>query len=182
MKKLLVCCGLLTISASYWFFTQSISKTNSMKIFSSAFNKGEWIPKKYSGEGLDINPPLHWENVPKNAKSLVLIMDDPDAPDTKPDSWIHWIVFNIAPTMQGLPEKASIVAMNARQGLTNSGKSEYHGPYPDPGVGTHHYYFTLYALDKMLDLPEGASKNTLNAVMKDHIIETAQLMGLYERK
>lgn len=167
----------------YWFFIQTGAKPESMKIKSTVFNEGDWIPKKYSGEGSDINPPLYWENIPNTAKSLVLIVDDPDAPDTAPEAWVHWIVFNIPASRKGLDENAVISTVgHAKQGYTDSGKSMYHGPYPDPGVGVHHYYFSLYALDTMLDLPEGVSKKELLSAMNKHIITKAQLMGIYERK
>jgi Raf kinase inhibitor-like YbhB/YbcL family protein len=182
MKKLITCLGFAGIFVGYIFFSKT-QAGNTMKLMSSTFKEGQTLPKKYSGEGEDSNPPLHWENVPRDTKSLVLLMDDPDAPDTKPASWVHWIVFNIPPTLNKLDENLSVATIKgAKQGLTNSGKNEYHGPMPPKGDGVHRYFFTLYALDKTLDLSEGVSKKEIDSAMKDHILQKATLMGTYERK
>lgn len=108
-------------------------------------------------------------------------MDDPDAPATKPEPWVHWIVFNIPSSVTQLNENVAVTTIKgAKQGMTSSGKSEFHGACPPSGV--HRYYFKLYALDTMLDLPAGVSKKDLLTALKDHILAQAELMATYERK
>lgn len=142
-----------------------------MTISSSAFVNGSRIPAEYTADGVDISPPLNFGNIPENAKSLVLIVDDPDASG---GTWIHWLVWNIPPSATGFSEGAHIVYPNGENGW---GKTEYIGP--SPPSGTHHYYFKLYALDTMLDLGAGAKINQLQNAMVGHTIEKAELIGLY---
>ena len=152
-----------------------------MKLMSPAFNNGEALPKKYTCDDKNVNPPLRWESAPAGTKSFALIMDDPDAPATKPEPWVHWVVFNIPSSYTKLDENVALHTINgAKQGLTNSGKSEFHGACPPSGA--HRYYFKLYALDTMLDLPDGVSKKDLLNAMKNHILAQAELMATYERK
>ena len=184
MKKsifcLVLCCGALY----YGFFTQILSsyKDGKMKLMSTAFNNGDQLPKKYTCDGQGVNPPLNWANIPEGTKSLVLLMDDPDAPATKPEPWVHWIVFNIPPTLNHLDENVNLSTIKgAKQGLTNSGKSMYHGACPPDGV--HRYRFFLYALNDTLDLPEGVSRKDLEREMKKvGILGQAHLIATYERK
>jgi Raf kinase inhibitor-like YbhB/YbcL family protein len=125
---------------------------------------------------------LEWENVPAGTKSFVLIMEDPDAPKTKPEPWVHWILFNIPPHITKIDENADVGKLKGvKQGLTNSGKNEFHGACPPDKM--HRYYFILYALDSMIDLPEGASKKEImREINKGHILKEAKLMATYERK
>jgi Raf kinase inhibitor-like YbhB/YbcL family protein len=182
MKKMYHIFGLLGAFACCLFFIQNRGG-KTMKITSSAFNHNETLPKKYTCDGDNINPPLAWSNVPPDAKSLVLIIDDPDAPATKPDSWVHWVAFNIPPTVTELAENSSFATIKGvKRGLTNNGKLEFHGACPPYGNGVHHYHFTLYALDALLDLPEGVSKQKLVSTMKGYILEQTTLIGTYERK
>jgi Raf kinase inhibitor-like YbhB/YbcL family protein len=152
----------------------------SMKITSPAFKEGDMIPSKYTCDGDDISPSLQWTELPKNTQSLALISDDPDAPM---GTWVHWVIYNIPPSITGLPEglPATEKLMNGeRQGMTNFGRVGYGGPCP-PG-GTHRYYFKFYALDKGLDLKPGATKSQLLKAMEGHILAEAELMGRYTRK
>jgi|TARA_Y100000310_G_scaffold345573_1_gene466765 hypothetical protein len=157
--------------------TEQIEKTEGvvkMKITSPAFKSNQEIPAEFTCDGQDLSPELNFWSVPDNAKSLVLIMDDPDAPG---GNWDHWIAFNINPKTNTLPrgiEKAGVAGKNSW------GRTGYGGPCPPSG--THRYIFKLYALDKMLDLKEGASKSEIENAMQGHIIEKEELIGLYKRQ
>ena len=142
-----------------------------MKLTSSAFTQGNPIPLEYTCDGDDVSPLLTFSDVPDNATSLVLIMDDPDAPS---GTWVHWIVWNIPSSSTGLSTGEVITFP---QGTNDNGELDYGGPCPPSG--THHYYFKLYALDTMLNLNEGATKNQVVNAMSGHIIEEAELMGTY---
>jgi Raf kinase inhibitor-like YbhB/YbcL family protein len=142
-----------------------------MIIESSAFQNGGAIPTNYAKQGGNISPPLSIRDVPTEAKSLVMIMDDPDAPK---GLFTHWVVFNIGPVAwfpEGAPPKG------ARQGKNSWGDAKYGGPQPPDRE--HRYYFRLFALDRTLDLREGAARDAVEAAMKDHVIAQAELMGRF---
>lgn len=143
-----------------------------IKVFSSAFTANGSIPGKYTCDGQNINPPLEFEGIPEEAKSLVLIVDDPDAP-TK--TFTHWIVWNIEPVAK--IEEDSIPGI---EGLNGFKKIGYGGPCPPSG--THRYFFRVYALDKKLDLKAGAGRKELENEMIGHIIAEGELMGKYSRR
>jgi hypothetical protein len=145
----------------------------------SAFKDEQPIPLKYTGDGQDISPPLKISGIPKQSKSLVLIVDDPDAPRGTFD---HWIVWNISPNIQVISEGASeFKQASVKQGKNGFGDENYHGPKPPPGKA-HRYYFKLYALDiPYLDLSDGSSKQQVEQAMEGHIISTTVLMGTYQR-
>jgi len=145
-----------------------------MKITSPVFENNKPIPKKYSCDGDNINPSLEIFGVPKGAKSLVLIMDDPDAPI---GTFIHWVIFNINPLTSLIEENS--VPKNAIEGLNSAKKHSYLGPCPPSGI--HHYYFKLYALDMMLNLDSSSDKADVEKSMEGHILEAANLIGTYER-
>jgi len=145
-----------------------------MKITSSAFQEGGNIPSKFTCDGSDSSPPLQIAEVPSGAKSLALVVDDPDAPS---GLFTHWIVWNISPQTNAIAEGS---APNGVQGTNHFGKSGYGGPCPPPG--THRYYFKIFALDRELNLPAGAKRNQLDAAMKGHIVAQGELMGRYSRK
>jgi len=145
-----------------------------MKVTSSAFQQGGNIPSKFTCDGADTSPPLQITGVPSEAKSLVLISDDPDAPS---GLFTHWVVWNIPPHTSSIAEGS---VPNAVQGTNDFGKSGYGGPCPPSG--THRYYFKLFALDHELDLRSGAKRNQLDAAMKGHVIAQGELMGRYSRK
>jgi Raf kinase inhibitor-like YbhB/YbcL family protein len=155
-----------------------------LPLTSTAFAEGQPIPRKYTGEGSDVSPPLAWipqGGTPANTKSFALIADDPDAPM---GTWVHWVLYDLPPTMTALPEdvaKTQYVIGNAKQGITDFRRLGYGGPYPPPGK-PHRYYFKLYALDKLLDLKPGATKQDVEAAMKGHIVAEGQLMGTYQRR
>jgi len=146
-----------------------------MRIWSPAFEHNGFIPEKYTCDGENINPPLFIEDVPQKAKSLVLIVDDPDAPL---GTFTHWVLFNIPP--ETFEIKEGEVPVNALQGLNDFGNLNYGGPCPPSGV--HRYFFNLYALDEVLKLKEGVKRKILESEMEPFIIAQAVLMGRYKRK
>lgn len=145
-----------------------------MKITSSAFGNGENIPVKYTCDGEKINPPLQISEVPSEAKSLTLTVEDPDAPS---GTYIHWTVWNIKPAASEIPENS--VPQGAVQGTTSAGKPGFVGPCPP--TGTHRYDFRLYALDTELELDSSAKIDGLKKAMEGHIIDNAELLGKYTR-
>ena len=147
-----------------------------MEISSNAFGNNEKMPSRYTCDGDNISPPLQFSNIPAEAKSLVLIMDDPDAIKPAGKIWDHWIIFNINPETANIPEGTNPKAI---LGKNTRGKNAYGGPCPPDAQ--HRYFFKLYALDIMLNLQEGATKAEVEKAMHEHILEQAQLIGLYER-
>jgi Raf kinase inhibitor-like YbhB/YbcL family protein len=150
-----------------------------MKLTSTAFGEGGMIPGKYTCDGADVSPPLKWDLLPDGTKSLALICDDPDAPV---GTWVHWVYYDIPGNTKDLPERIASdehPAPGGVQGINDFRRIGYGGPCP-PG-GTHRYYFKLYALDTLLKLSPGATKNQLIKAMENHIIGRAQLMGKYKR-
>lgn len=150
-----------------------------MKITSSAFSEGEMIPSKYTCDGKDISPPLAWDNPPDDTKSIALICDDPDAPM---GTWVHWVLFNLPPDIQSLPEALpsdKIIKNGAIHGMNDFRRYGYGGPCP-PG-GTHRYYFKLYALDSIMELKPGITKVQLIKAMQGHVLDECELMGKYSR-
>jgi Raf kinase inhibitor-like YbhB/YbcL family protein len=151
---------------------------------SPAFAPGKPIPRKYTGEGEDVSPPLKWVGVPKEAKELALICDDPDAP--RPEPWVHWVIYKLPANLTELPENVPKQASPARpsgalQGKNSWGRIGYGGPMPPPGHGVHHYHFKLYALDAVLDLAPGLTKDDLLKKIRPHIIAEGELIGTYQR-
>jgi len=152
-----------------------------LSIGSSAFRDGTAIPRKHTCEGDDVSPVLEWSGVPAAAKSLALIVDDPDAPDPAAPrtTWVHWVVYDIAPTAKGIPEGGRPMPEGARAGRNDWQRTGYGGPCPP--IGRHRYFHKLYALDVVLgDLAE-PTKADLEAAMHGHVIATAVLVGTYEK-
>jgi len=149
-------------------------------IKSSAFTEGAMIPVKYTCDGNNVSPPLQWSDPPEGTKSFALISDDPDAPI---GTWVHWVMFNIPPTVRELQENvpsSQVLPNGAIQGITDFGSAGYGGPCPPSG--THRYFFKIYALDCTLDLGSGAKKKQVVEAMKNHILAQGQLMGKYKRQ
>ena len=147
----------------------------SMKLTSPSFNQNDKIPSTYTCDGRDISPPLHIDGVPAASKSLVLIVDDPDAPV---GDWVHWLIWNIKPGTGEIAENS--VPDGSVQGTTDFGKPGWGGPCPPSGV--HHYQFKLYALDALLNLPASAKKAELEKAMSAHTLDSTMLVGQYQRK
>jgi Raf kinase inhibitor-like YbhB/YbcL family protein len=145
-----------------------------MKMTSSAFQEGASIPSKFSCDGANTSPPLQIAEVPSGAKSLALIVDDPDAPS---GLFTHWMVWNISPQTSTVAEGSVPKGVH---GTNDFGKSGYGGPCPPSGA--HRYYFKIFALDRELDLPSGAKRSQLDAAMKGHVVAQGELMGRYSRK
>jgi Raf kinase inhibitor-like YbhB/YbcL family protein len=150
------------------------NKLPAMKIESTAFKKGEAIPSRYSCQGKDMNPELHFSDVSTAAKSLALIVDDPDAPG---GTWVHWVIFNIPGDVKQIPENA--VPSHSVQGKNSWGKNAWGGPCPPSG--THRYFFKVYALDQMLSLSPSSDAKQLEEAMKDHLLAEGELMGTYKK-
>lgn len=155
-----------------------------MTIQSKAFENGQPIPKKHTGEGEDVSPELSWRDVPSGTKELALIMDDPDAPR---GTWVHWVIARIPPATPGLKENISKAEQlkdpsGAIQGNNSWPTIGYRGPMPPPGHGVHHYHFKLYALDTVLPVKPGLTKEDLLAAMRGHVLAEAETVGTYERK
>jgi Raf kinase inhibitor-like YbhB/YbcL family protein len=144
-----------------------------MRMTSTAFRNGEFIPQQYSRYHEDKSPPLHIEEVPASTRSLVLIMDDPDAPR---GLFTHWVIFNIDPKTVEIGEDHAPEAP-ARQGRNSWDETQYGGPRPPSGE--HRYFFRLYALDTMIDLPRGSARAEVEQAMQRHVLDTAELMGRY---
>lgn len=164
----------LLLSVSYAAGTD-MTKSDGLKITSPAFENNGYIPSKYTCDGTDSNPPLLIENVPAKAKSLALIVDDPDAPG---GVWVHWVLWNIPAETKEIKENS--VPAGAKQGLNDFRKNRYNGPCPPPG--THRYFFKLYALDTILSPDTRSTKADLEKAMKGHIIEQTSIVGLYRRR
>ncbi|MDP2631259.1 MAG: YbhB/YbcL family Raf kinase inhibitor-like protein [Candidatus Uhrbacteria bacterium] len=149
-----------------------------MILSSPVFEHNGRIPSKYTCDGDNISPPLNISGVPEGAQSLVLFMDDPDVPKSiRPDGmWDHWVVFNIPPTTLRVAEGQNPMGV---MGANTRGANSYSGPCPPDRE--HRYFFKLYALNAMLDLPEGASKSEVITAMESYILDSAELMGRYER-
>ncbi len=153
-----------------------------MKLTSLVFEHNGKIPAKYTCDGENTNPPLTISDAPKNAQSLVLLMDDPDIPAFVKEKfgievWDHWVIFNIPPMAREIKEGKNPSGI---LGKNSGGKNTYGGPCPPDKE--HRYFFKLYALDTVLDLKEGAAKKEVEAAMEGHILAKAELIGKYERK
>ena len=142
-----------------------------MRLTSPAFQNNSNMPSKFTCDGRDVSPELIIEGMPEGTKSLALIVDDPDAPMK---TWVHWVVYDIAPA-----GKIAEGAIPGKQGANDFGRKDWGGPCPPSG--THRYYFKLYALDKALGLEDGIDKKALEKAMEGHMLGKAELVGLYKR-
>ncbi len=155
----------------------------SLVLMSSQFTAGGAIPATHTCEGADLAPSLHWSGVPANAKSLALVVDDPDAPDPRAPkmTWVHWVLYNLPPTATSLPAGATRATLppGTREGNNDWGQPGWRGPCPP--IGRHRYFFKLYALDVVLPEIAGADKPKLEAAMKGHVVAEGQLIGTYQK-
>ena len=150
---------------------------------SSVFDNGGEIPSRYTCEREDISPPLAWTGVPETARSLVLIVDDPDAPDPKAPkmTWVHWVLYNLPPDISGLPEGITSAGLppGTVEGLNDWKRSGYGGPCPP--IGRHRYFHKLYALDKVLEVINTPTKAKVEAAMNGHVIAQTAFVGTYQK-
>lgn len=159
--------------------SEEVTTMEKISIMADTFKDGEAIPVEYTCDGKDISPALSWNRVPEDAKSIALIMDDPDAPR---GTFVHWVIFNIPTNVMKLEKgisKNKMLGDGSLQGTNDFRKIGYGGPCPPSG--THRYYFRIYALDTKLDLPSGATRIQVDDAMKGHIITKGELMGRYRR-
>lgn len=179
MKKLILISILLIVFLGFGSILKACHasmpkiKEGKMKL-KTVFANNENIPSKYTCDGEDAAPKLTIHDVPEKAKSLVLIVDDPDAPI---GTWVHWVLYNIPPNITEIDNEN--LSKDIRQGITDFGRIGWGGPCPPSG--THRYFFKLYAVDKLLDLPQGATKTQVEKEIRGHIIEESQIIGLYKR-
>ena len=154
----------------------------SFSITSSAFNAGQEIPAKYTCDDKDIFPPLQWSGIPQGTQSLVLIVDDPDAPDpTAPKmTWVHWVLYNLPPNSSGLPETVQDNELFSRtlQVINSRDRTGYGGPCPP--IGRHRYFFKLYALDNVLPDLDSPDKDKLLESIQEHVLAETVLMGTFQ--
>jgi len=161
--------GLLMAPVPLW----ADSVSDIFQITSAAFNNNAEIPKKYTCDGKDVNPPLLIKNVPDNAKSLALTVTDPDASE---GIWTHWVIYNIPPNTGDIIENTN----PGTEGLSDFGKYNYGGPCP-PDAKIHHYIFRVYALNSTLNINEGPSISEVEKAIKGHIIAKTELTGTYQK-
>jgi len=155
----------------------------SLTLTSTAFANGDSIPGKFTCQGNNISPPLRWQGVPQGARSLALIVDDPDAPDPRAPrvTWVHWVVYNLPVNVFDLPEDMAAAKLppGVTIGLNDWGNADYGGPCPP--VGKHRYFFKLYALNTELKSADHLTKSQLEAEMEGHILSQAELVGTYQQ-
>jgi Raf kinase inhibitor-like YbhB/YbcL family protein len=154
-----------------WYFTYM-----AIQVTSPAFEPGDIIPKRYTGEGQDVSPPLRWTGLPAETQEVALICDDPDAPS--PEPFVHWVVYKIPGNLGGFPEGST---QGALEGENDFGGRGYRGCMPPREHGVHHYHFKVYALNTQLEAEAGLSKDRLIAAMEGHILDEGELIGTYER-
>jgi len=160
---------------------QFSGRSGAMNLTSSAFAHNGAIPKKHTCDGGDASPPLSWSGVPPEAKSLVLIVDDPDAPDPAAPrmTWVHWVLYNLPPSAGGLAEGVKSPPAGAAEGINDWQRAGYGGPCPP--VGRHRYFHKLYALDTFIQGLSRPNKAAVERAMQGHVIARAELVGTYKR-
>lgn len=171
MKTLIITLAVVSMAPGTSSFAAQPEK---IKITTSAFSDGGEIPSKFTCDGANVSPPLQITAVPKDAKSLVLIVDDPDAPG---GLFTHWTIWNIDPKTNLIAEAAAPAGV---QGTNDFNKSGYGAPCPP--FGSHRYYFKIYALDRQLELKPGARRREIDAAIKGHVIAEGQIMGRYSKQ
>jgi Raf kinase inhibitor-like YbhB/YbcL family protein len=181
LAVLILACGVLPLAMTLASIAAESTSKGTISLVSPAFADGAAIPQEYTCKGKDISPPLKWSGVPSETKSLALIMDDPDATT---GTWVHWVLYDLAPSMIELPEglsaKEHIAVGSGKEGVNDFKRLGYGGPCPPAGK-PHQYIFKLYALDTTLDLKPGAKKKDLEHAMEKHILAQGQLMATYKR-
>lgn len=179
MKKFLILflIGIMLNAGSVSVYAEG--EPGKLEVRSSAFGEGESIPTDFTCDGADMSPPVAWSGVPAPTQSLAVIVDDPDA---STGNWSHWLLYDLSPKLTQLPAgipAEAIVPDGGFQGRTDFGRNGYNGPCPPEG--THRYFIKIFALDRMLHLEPGVTKNELLAAMQGHILAEGTLMGTYQR-
>ena len=153
-----------------------------MQISSASFSNNAPIPTQYTCEGQDVSPPLSWSAIPEGTQSLVLIVDDPDAPDPAAPkmTWVHWVLYNLPPDSQGLEENVRQLPIGAGEGLNDWKRTGYGGPCPP--IGRHRYFHKLYALDVVLPDLHRPTKAAIEQAMRGHVLAQAELVGTYQKR
>jgi hypothetical protein len=173
-----LCCAVVLAAGGI-----SAEENMTLTLTSTAFRDGGEIPAPYTCQGEDKSPALAWTGVPDNTRSLVLIVDDPDAPDPKAPrmTWVHWVLYNLPPDTRGLPEGATAqdLPTGTGEGLNDWNRTGYGGPCPP--VGRHRYFHKLYALDTVLGAMNRPTKAEVEAAMDGHVIAQAELVGTYQK-
>lgn len=155
----------------------------SLKLWSPDFQSGQAIPRRSTCEGEDLSPAIHWSGVPEGAKSLALIVDDPDAPDPRAPrmTWVHWVLYNLPPTSAGLPAgESNALPEGTLEGLNDWKRTGYRGPCPP--VGRHRYFFKLFVVDTILSDLRHPTKAQLETAMQGHVVGKVELVGTYQKK
>jgi len=162
--------------------TAQMGGTMALTITSDAFKAGAAIPDKYTCDGADVAPPLAIDGIPAGARSLALIVDDPDAPDPAAPkrTWVHWVLYDLPPAPARIPEGGSELPPGTRQGTNDFGRTAYGGPCPP--IGRHRYFFKVFALDAPLGDLKAPTKTQLLGAMEGHVVARAELMGTYQRR
>lgn len=177
------------MNEAYWLLlagmimgsAHSVDRGERMQITSEAFAHNASIPAKYTCKGQDISPSLSWSGLPAGTKSLALIVDDPDAPDPAAPrrTWVHWVLYNLPPASQGLPEGMKHLPSGTLQGVNDWGRTGYGGPCPP--IGRHRYFHKLYALDVVLPDLGNVNKAGLEQAMQGHVLAHAELVGTFQK-
>lgn len=175
-------CLLMAVVTTAYAQTKNKESSMTMTLTSSAFHAGSGIPAAFTCDGKDTSPPLSWSGVPANARSLVLIVDDPDAPDPAAPqrTWVHWVLYNIPPDAAGLPQGVQALPAGTHEGRNDWGRTGYGGPCPP--IGRHRYFHKLYALDVMLPDLARPGKAQLERAMQGHVLAHTELIGNYQRQ
>jgi len=156
-----------------------------LSITSTAFKANDPLPVQFVHThcgGQNQIPPLMWSQLPANTKSIAIIVDDPEGHDEHSNPWIHWIVANLPPTLDKIDNQTNLTELKALQGKNSWGNNQYEGACPPRGNGIHHYQFTVYALDTMLNLDDSATVEKFYDAMQGHVLASGQLVGVYENK
>lgn len=158
-----------------------------MRLHSTAFLNNDEIPIHFTGEGADISPSLEWSGIPEGCKSFALVCEDIDAKGEHSEPFVHWMIYNLPPTItklpEGIPHRDRLGSpVYANQGKNSFGKIGYNGPLPPAGTGVHHYVFRLYALSRDIALLPGAERRIFMQEVENHVLEKAELMGVFEKK
>ena len=164
--------------------TSPLKKPAQLAVTSPAFQDGQRIPARYARQGGNVSPALNWSQLPVDTASIALICEDPDAP--QPDPFTHWVIFNIQPTLAGIPEGISQLpqpgeVLGAGQGVNDFDHVGYDGPAPPAGHGLHRYRFQIHALDAVLQVPPGVSKLAVRQAMEGHVLAKGVLSGTFSR-